>query len=456
MAQPRGAMRRAGTVKTMARTEIPFRLRSETLGFDGPNPWSLPALHLLFSAPRVYEPLVVGWERRHKGTRRALDRLVGMGFVAYQPPIIMNTVTGEVAERVGRPATRYRATAAGLRLLEAIADDSGVLQEFTPKTSPKNRLGVQRLLEAVAIDSTVAPDGVSAAYAAQQAGMSERTARWWLGRLVEKGVVRELDRMVADTREVIPAHWRATRLLARHLTDIANERELPGAPGSLVTEFRLQRSRFLGDIVPERVGLGGATDYDHDVGTQEVVSELLRSPRFQANGIFVVEPRFAVPIFDDRYPWEFHPAGTSKLYYQPDVEYREMGRNGIRRAILEYERYQTRRDGWEHLERFLGWLRCNVLPFESAVLRFVVASQQRARSYTELIEAFADWLMRRPDLRPVQEVQLEVISRPQLAKLEDTLDERGWYRISLPRYQGEGKPRALLHPESKSPYDEYF
>lgn len=434
----------------MARTDVPFRIRAETLGFETTKPWSLDALYLLFSAPRVFEPLVDAWDARRPGTRRAISRLAELGLVAHQPAVIVDTITGEVAHQIGKPVLRYRITAAGRRMLEAIEEDSLVLHEFTPKTTASNRLKVLALLRAF---DTEATDGVSQAYAVRVSGLAGRTGRWWVGRMVDEGLVRQLPTRVPDVREVVPAHWRPTRLLARHLTDICREHTLPGSSEAMIADLRLNRSRYLDDIDPARVTLSGATDYDHDVGTQRTLAHMLRSERFVAGGLFQIEPRLRAPLDDTQRPWRFGQGGSGRdIYYQPDAQYREYTEAGLARSLLEYERYQTRRDGWGHIERFCGWLYTSVPAFEPVVLRFVVDSVHRARSYTELIEAFVDWQMRRPELTIPHNVTLAVASAGDLEAAPDPLHPEVWWRIKLP--SGNGQP--VLHPRQGSPYERYF
>lgn len=437
-------------------TTLPFHLRSETLGFDRPKPWSAPALHLLFNVPRVYEPLLTAWERRNPGSKVAMRRLTEMGFVAYQDPVILDTITGLPAAKAERAVERYRITAQGRRLLAAIAEDSGALQEFTPKTSPENRLKVQALLASTDLTSEVAPYGVSSRYIISRCDLAERTARWWISRLTDGGYLRLLETKVPDVREVIPAHWRATRVLGRHLSEIAEERSLPGAVDAMKAQYRLGRSRYLDEIDPTRVGLGGATDYDHDIGTQQILAELMRSPRMSTEGVFTVEPRFRIATDKTVRPWRFVPDGESSVPYQPDAEYREYHSGGVQRAVLEFERYQRRRDGWAHIERFLGWVGSSLPPFEKVVLRFVVDSDPRARSYAELVEAFSDWLGARPEYRVVQQVGFEVASKQRLLQVPDPLDPAHWYRITPPRATPDIPASPVLHPIKQSPYHQYF
>ncbi len=447
------------TIVYMAKSSVPFSLRGETLGFGQPDVWAKPALYLLFSVPRVYAPFASAWDKRVPGTLKALKKLTDMGFVQYQEPIIMNTITGEHADAPSRAVDRYRTTAAGKRLLESIEHDSGALQEFTPKTSPENRLGVQNILTQGDVEINKAPNGVSTAYLSSASGLAARTARWWIQRLTERSYLRKLDDKAADTRVVIPGHWRATRLLARHVIDVTGELELFHADSSLRSELRLDRTRFLEDIDPSRVGLGGATDYDHDIETQRAIIELLRSPRFIAKGVFSVEPSFNIRIDSSTQPWEFNKKenkNSRTVAYQPDAIFKEHSTSGVRRAVLEYERFQTRRDGWAHIERFMGWAHMSVLVFEPIVLRFVVASTPRARSYTELVEAYYDWIQENNAYRPTHQISLEVASLQDLQDAADPLEPRVWSRLQLPRFEGPGDPIPVLHSDKYSPYDQYF
>ena len=98
------------------------------------------------------------------------------------------------------------------------------------------------------------------------------------------------------------------------------------------------------------------------------------------------------------------------------------------------------------------------LPFEPAVLRFVVDSDARVRSYVELIEAFADYCLDHPERLPHNPVLLAVASIDSVCnnpKLTDPLDDRAWYRITLPGSQAPTR-QPVLHDAQDSPYEEYF
>lgn len=433
-----------------------FAHRNETFGLDGPRPWAGEALRLVFHVPRAYAPLAEAWDRRHPGTAKALERLVSMGFVAYQPPVVIDTRTAELSPRCGRAVARYRTTSRGQRFVAAMAEDIRSLEDAFPHTKPTNVKGVARLLRSFDLEDSHARFGLSVPHGVELSKLPERNGRWWVHRFLEEGLIRELPERYADTREVIPAHWRVTRLLCRQLEDVIDSFE--SAPASLKVEFRLRRSRFLDDIDPARVGISGATDYDHDIEAQRILGALLGSRRCAAGGIFSVEPRINLPLDTTTRPWSFSPHAGGRLFYQPDAELRESDESGLRRGVIEYERYQTRRDAWNHVERYLGWLHTMTLPFEASVLRFVVDSDARVNSYVKLIEAFCDYALDHQERLPANQVTLAVSSTKRVLGAPDPLDPHTWFRIDLPRRAAGADTGScpVLHPAESSPYDEYF
>jgi hypothetical protein len=441
----------------LPRQQLLFRQRAETFGLDTADPWALPALRLLFHAPRVYAPLLAAWEQHFPSTRRAVARLVDLGFVAYQPPVKVDVRTGATAPAAGRQLSRFRLSAAGRRLLAEAAEDVRVLEDRFAKLTPANAEGLLRLLEALDVPSDRSRVGISAPHATTLTPLAPRTARWWIRRLHDAGLVRRLDVRAADVREVIPAHWRVTKPLCRQLTEVTNA--FPDPWASLQREFRLARVRFLGDIDPARVGIAGNTDFDHDVVAQEIVARLLRSPHTQITGVFELEPRIVLPTDTSVAPWRFAPSADYPSFYQPDAVVIDRAPGVARRNIVEYERKQTRRDAWGHIERFLGYLALQTLPFEPAVLRFVLDTRARERGYVELIEAFADYCLDHPERLPANAVELAVSSVPRLADDGDPLDPQRWFRVTLRPPSGtapQAPPDCRLHDTGDSPYDDYF
>lgn len=433
-----------------------FAARGETFGLNGApgsESWAMGALRLLFSAPRAYEPLVAAWEARFPGARAALGRLGDLGFVDYQPGIIVDTRTGEVAGRVSRRVPRYRTTSRGQRLVAAVREDFGVLEDVFPRTTDRNVDGLRALLDALNVVDSHGKYGMSVSHVQLLSGLPLSTVKWWVGALRQKRYVRQLDEKFADVREVVPAHWRPNRALARQLGLVLDE--FAGAPQHLRTEFRLGRSRYLEDISPARVGISGATDFDHDVECQRILADLLRSELCLPEGVFAVEPKFAIAANTEAFPWNFSNAGAQSVFYQPDAQVRERVGGRVGRGVVEYERFQTRRDGWNHIERFLGFVATSLV-FEPAVLRFVVDSQARERGYVELIEAFADYALDHRHRVPASPVRFAVSNAARLAEASDPLAEEAWFSLELPTGEASSGGGCVMHPSDESPFDVYF
>jgi len=399
--------------------------------------------------------LVAAWDVRHPGTLKALDRLVALGLVAHQRGIIVDTRTGAPAGREGRAVVRWRATAAGKRALAEFTEDGRTFEEAYPRAEASGRHGAIELLKALSLDDYRARQGVSAMAAIGAAGLPVRLGRWWLGQFVKAGYVVELETKLADIREVVPEHWRITKTLCRKLDEILERT----AYAYLRTEFRVGRRRFLENIDPARVGLTGATDYDHDVESQRVVAAILRSQNWAGGGVFLMEPRIILPVDEDLYPWQFSAAGAGTTFYQPDAELRGSettdGRRMVRRYIVEYERFQSRRDAWGHIERFLGYMHTKALPGEAGALLFVVDTEARSRSYVQLIEAFADHIHEHPQRGVANQLTLAASSVERVLASNDPLNLREWSRIELPG-GADTQYRPVLHPPESSPYDSYF
>ena len=431
-----------------------FQHRTETFGLDTKDSWALPALRLAFAVPRVYRPLADAWETRYPGSRKALVRLTEMGFLAYQPALVVDVRTGYIAAHPAAPLPRYRATASGKRLTTAGRQDLRIITDRFPRTSKESAVKVLKLLRAFNLDTPHSRYGLSVPHATEIAGMPERSGRWWVRHLLNAGLLAELPERLADVREVVPAHWRVTRVLARQLDDVVTA--FPGtAPAGLKVEFRLGRTRFLDDVDPARIGVTGATDFDHDIETQRILAGLLASPRCAIGGVFSVEPRITLPGHLHKDTITFDPAGSGSAFYQPDAELREIHNGVSHSSIVEYERFQTRRDAWSHVERFMGWLHVMTLPAEPAILRFVVDTDLRVRTYVELVEAFADWMLEHPERHPGNPVTLTVTSSRQVLAAKDPLDNTNWFQISVPAGRSDTARRPVLSLQN-TPYDEYF
>lgn len=431
-------------------TKRTFRQRSEDFGFSGRDPWALDALGLVFRVPRVYRDLAEAWDVRYPGTMAALDRLVRDGWVSFQRGVLVDVRTGELVHSEGKRLDRYTISRAGRALSRQAQSDSAVIEDRWQRVSPANAVRVSRLLAAFDVNKSAVGVGVSAPQAVAQSGLADRTGRWWVHKLHEEGLIERLEERHSDSREVIPAHYRPTRGLAQQLADVFEAFPSHAHLGAL---WRISRSRYLPDIDPARLGVSGATDYDHDVRAQQIVAKMLHSPRLAERSVFDVEPRYALLASElPNGAVQFSDDGDAVVIYQPDAVLVERDALGRRRNIVEYERYQTRRDGWAHLERFCGYIQLRQLPSERAAVRFVVDSEARVRGYVELIEAFCDYLGENPARSPRNSVVLFVASVPRVLSSPDALDDRTWHRIELP--SGEGACR--LHPAENTPFNQYF
>ena len=428
-----------------------FSQRGETFGFDSDQPWALPALRLLCHAPRVFTPLVDAWDGAYPGTREALNRLHDLGFVAYQPPVVIDTLAQQPAESATRRVDRYRLTYKGHRLLREAQDNPRSLRQVFRRLTDENIPGVISLLSEFAVDASRCRDGKSLVAFAESGPLPRRTAYYWGTKLCDAGYLRRLPDRAADSREAIPGHWRITRALTLQLRTVF--KEFPSTWGHLTAEFRLQRNSYLDDIEIVRVSIHGRTDYDHDVNTQDLAALFLTSGAVNLRAPFHLEPHRRLPVLTDDMPWKFTSDGDGAVYYQPDVMFSAAGPQGAVLSFLEYERAQRHTRGWSHIERLLGYLATHRRPFERAQLLFVVDTERRERPYVDLIEAFADYALRAGDVLPENPVRLAVSSRHRLLDAPSPLARDAWFSIDLPGGTS-GVPR--LHDVKHSPIHLYL
>ena len=90
------------------------------------------------------------------------------------------------------------------------------------------------------------------------------------------------------------------------------------------------------------------------------------------------------------------------------------------------------------------------------MLRFVVDSTRRERTYVQLIEAFADYALDHPDRLPANRITLAVSSVPRISAAPDPLDDSAWFRVAVPKGSTTVRPTPVLHPPHDSPYNDYF
>ncbi|MCP4792366.1 MAG: hypothetical protein GY882_03445 [Actinomycetia bacterium] len=207
----------------------PIRQRGETFGLEGPNPWALPALHLLLSgAGRVFADDLGAFELAHPGTEAALERLVAAGFAVHQGPVLVD-LDGELASRRTRRVTRFVLTAAGRDLTAELSADPlaarhhwvGIGRLADDAESAALATSVAGLLAAFQVPRSRMTTGTSLSGAAKRAGFCERRTTDWIERFTARGLLRRLGEQHSDVSEVAPAHHRPTMALCRQVRDVA-------------------------------------------------------------------------------------------------------------------------------------------------------------------------------------------------------------------------------------------
>lgn len=433
------------------RVPIDRRLPAEfdTLGFHTADPWALPALRLLYANPRTYPELVSAWASRYPSTLPALRRLAEHGFARYQPGIIVNTVTGLPAPRRSRAVPRYRVTKKGRRLAEAAGEDPAVLLDTYAQMSAANAPRVADLLVMFNLRRPKNELGISVSSAVARSELTRPIVRWWVRRWLADGVLAVLPHKVPDTREVLPGHWRPTSAGASHLRRLFSSFDRWADFG---VELGVGTFREIPDISALRVTDAGTTDYDHDLGAQQVFAAIVSSPTMLADAVWRSERVMRLPVNMSGRPWVFDPDGSGAVSYQPDGLYRERTADGrVAFVAYEYERSQTRLEAWGHIERFLGYAQLHI--DTEAVLRFVVDNRNREATYVGLVDAFSDYLSRNPHRAPGVDVRVEVASRMRLLSAADALHPSAWHRVRWPA-AAIGLP--AVHAPEVSPAKDYF
>ena len=428
-----------------------FATRSETFGFENESRWGFDAIRLLFNSPRCYEPLLESWDRTYPGSKKAFQKLLDQGFLEYQKGLIVNTISGELRQSESKAVTRWILSSKGQKLLTHALIDSRVLDDTFKHLTPRNNQGLLFLLELLNLKGSHAKYGVSGNYLSSHSTLPDRTTRYWVKKLSDEGYAKILDSKYPDTREIIPAHWRVNKKITKQLLEVL--KAFPEVKVEL-QRLRLLRNKYLGDIDPARVGVTGDTDYDHDIEVQKIMATFLLSSMFDTGSDIQIEPRNTLNIDTAKTPWEFNVHGGYNIFYQPDSSFKEFHNNIRYHTVLEYERYQSRKDAWTHIEKFIGLVNSENLAFEPAILRFVVDSKSRVRSYVKLIEAFADYALDHPERMPKCDITLAVCSTESVYNCDDALDFKHWYRVQIVRSETES--RVVLHDSKDSPYRNYF
>lgn len=432
-----------------------FLSKSQIFDLDKTDSAYIPVLKVLFNTPRLYEELYTALSQKIPNFKKVTAKLIEQGFVDKQDPIIVNTITGVETNRVSKPVHRYLLTRFGRKKLTHYLEDPEFFSGDFKKVDIKQRSKVIELLSLLDLQPPHSRYGLSVNHIKALINLNPRTLRWWLDILIEKEMIHLLDDKYGDTRVLIPSHMRVNKNLARQLETVV---ETLGGERNLVLlkSLRSKRSKYLADIKVARVGINGATDYEHDIDTQRILAKFVLSDSFAMSNLFEIEPRVALKAEKNNSgDYVFTDSGSSVIFYQPDALFKEKNMNGsFAYSFLEYERFQTRRDGWDHIEKFVGFMYQKTLPFETGVLRFVVDGKNRERVYVKLIEAFTDSVLDNPSLLPSNPLSIQVTTIESVLKSKNPLVDGIWHSIDLPTAQSKIQ-EPKLH-SGTNPYSDYF
>jgi len=423
-----------------------------TIGIEKIDSWEYPIIKLLFSFPRIYEPLIDSLDIVYPGLNKYLAKLKKIGFLDYQKGIIYNSRIDKKVDKKIKPQRRFRLTNKGKSFLENIKIDSRILTDYYPKIKIRNINNIINFLDILNLDDNISNQGISLSFISKKLNIPIKNVRYWTGIFSKKGFIKLLPNKISDAREIIPAHYRVNNKFTKHLKYILKNLE----NGELfITELKLDRRKYLSNINPARIGITGATDYDHDIEVQKVLAKLILSSNIINPMNIISEPKFKIKIDKINGKITCVDNSSNHIYYQPDAFYNEIIDNIKYYSILEYERFQNRRDGWLHIEKFLAYVHQNLYIFEGGIIRFVVSSEKRLKSYVDLLEGFTHYINENPKRMPNNNIIFSVTSTERIEKSKNALDSSNWFWIAINPEKSE-KKEIIIHEENNTPYKSYF
>ena len=429
-----------------------FILSRETFGFDTNNPWALDAIKLIYSLPRTYMPLVESYDKRYPKTKYSLNKLCKLGYVQFQDPVIVDLLNKKLDKNKSRPTFRYIITTKGRNSLNKFTNDEDLLFEKYSRLTRENSYKVLKLLSQFNIDKVYGSVGKSLNIANLEVGLPERTARWWVNKFLEDGYIKRLDLKESDSREVIPGHYRPTRLLTNQLI-LLYESFPENFPEDFLSKYKIRKTKFLNDISPTSIGLNGSTDFDHDINTQKILALLIQSESYILSSSLSSEPRISLNISKSGKCFDVN--SDIEIFYQPDAIFYDFASMKSRINILEYERFQSRKDGWSHIDKFIGFLNQYHSENTQGSLRFVVDSTSRLRAYVELIEAYASFAEDFIDKFPAIDIKIYAQTYKSLSNSNDPLNDSNWFYVRI-KGNASRNVSPIFSGKDFTIYKEYF
>lgn len=380
-----------------------FAIRSETFNLEYGNMLSYSTLKLLFSVPRLYSPLLDGFEIQYPGSKKFIKKLSEYGMVDFQEAIILDTINNKITRKESNKVSHFFLTSKGKAFLKNVIEDDRVFRDKYSRATEENLYLLIKLLSLFNLPRSINSVGISIKYLNLNSQLPLRTIRWWVERFKEDGIIDESEYKLPDSREVIPSHFRINKNLSKHLIDINNSFNL-NFSNDIVNDFRLNRSRYLDSIDSRNIGLNGSTDYDHDINVQKIIGNFLSKKIIEFDNSFLLEPRFNIPILIGSEKTTVSKLGKNKITYQPDATFNGVIKGENSMVFLEYERFQSKIDGWEHIEKFIAHI--SLLPGSKFSLVFVVDSESRKKVYDKLILNFVNYISYFPERKPDKDIKL--------------------------------------------------
>lgn len=423
-----------------------------TIRIEKIDNWEYPIIKLLYSFPRIYQPLIDSLDLVYPGLNKYLVKLNKIGFLDYQDGIIYNSRTGKKVDKKIKPQRRFKLTNKGKSFLADIKNDSRILTDYYPKIKLRNINNIINFLDVLNLDDNISNQGISLSFVSKKFNIPIKNVRYWTKIFSKNGFIKLLPNKISDAREIIPPHFRVNNKFTKHLKYILKNLE---NGEFFIKELKLDRRKYLLDVNPARIGITGATDYDHDIEVQKVLAKFILSSNIINPMNITAEPKFKIKIDKINGKIICVDNSSNHIYYQPDAFYNETIDSIKYYSILEFERFQNRRDGWLHIEKFLAYVYQNLYIFEGAIIRFVVSSEKRLKSYVDLLEGFAHYINENPTRIPNNKIIFSVTSLERIEKSKNALDSSNWFWIAI-NIDKSDKKEIIIHDENTTPYKSYF
>lgn len=153
--------------------------KSYTIRVEDIDSWEYPIIKLLYSFPRIYQPLIDSLEVVYPGLSKYLSKLIKLGFLDYQKGIIYNSRTDKKVDRKNKPQMRFRLTNKGKSFLLDIKNDSRIMTDQYPKIKERNINNIIKFLSMLNLDDNISNQGLSLSYISKKLNIPIKNVRYW-------------------------------------------------------------------------------------------------------------------------------------------------------------------------------------------------------------------------------------------------------------------------------------